>query len=125
MTRKIQTERSSGNVFADIGVANPEQALVKAKLARQINRIIADRKLSQAETAIILGVDQPRVSALSKGRLTVFSIDKMMQFAARLGNEVRISIKPSRNGGIRVADLRTSVHTSKQNRHPAPGATKG
>jgi predicted XRE-type DNA-binding protein len=107
MTREVQPHRSSGNVFADIGAANPEQALAKAQLARQINRIIVDRKLSQAQAAAILGVDQPRISALSKGRLSVFSLEKMMQFAARLGNEVRISIRPSRNSGIRVADLGT------------------
>jgi len=105
MNSKIEIERSSGNVFADIGVANPEEALAKAEIARQINNILIGRKLSQSQAAEILGIDQPRVSALSKGRLSLFSLDKMMQFASRLGNEVEITIKPSPHRGIRVADI--------------------
>lgn len=104
MKRKIEFERSTGNVFADIGVANPEEALAKAEIARQVNRIIADQGLTQSEAAAVLGIDQPRVSALSKGRLSVFSLEKMMQFASRLGNEVEISIKPSLHCGIKVSD---------------------
>jgi predicted XRE-type DNA-binding protein len=102
MGRKIKVEQSSGNVFADIGIANPEQALAKAEIARQVNRIIKERRLSQSQAADILGIDQPRVSALSTGRLSVFSLDKMMQFASLLGNEVAISIKPSEHSGIKV-----------------------
>ncbi len=103
MKRKIECERSSGNVFADIGVPNPEAALAKAEIARRINRIIAERQLTQAEAADILGVDQPRVSALNKGRLSLFSLEKMMQFASRLGNKVEITIKPSAHAGVSVA----------------------
>lgn len=103
MKRKIECERSSGNVFADIGVPNPEAALAKAEIARRINRIIAERQLTQAEAADILGVDQPRVSALNKGRLSLFSLEKMMQFASRLGNKVEITIKPSVHAGVSVA----------------------
>jgi predicted XRE-type DNA-binding protein len=102
MSRKIEFERSTGNVFADIGIANPEQALAKAELARQVNKIIEARQLSQSDAAAILGIDQPRVSALSKGRLSIFSLEKLMQFASRLGNQVEISIKPSKHGGIVV-----------------------
>jgi len=109
MKRTIKTERSSGNVFADIGVANPEQALAKAELARQINKMILERNLSQIEAGTLLGIDQPRVSALSTGRLAVFSLEKLMQFAARLGNQVEISLKPSQIGGIKVADPICSV----------------
>jgi predicted XRE-type DNA-binding protein len=104
MKRKIEFERSTGNVFADIGVANPEEALAKAEIARQVNHIIANQGLTQSEAAKVLGIDQPRVSALSKGRLSVFSLEKMMQFASRLGNEVEISIKPSLHCGIKVSD---------------------
>jgi len=102
MKRKIECEPSSGNVFADVGFTNPEEALAKAEIARHINRLIADRGLTQAEAGGILGVDQSRVSALSKGRLSVFSLEKMMQFASRLGNEVEIVIKPSGHSGIKV-----------------------
>jgi predicted XRE-type DNA-binding protein len=102
MSRKIEFERSTGNVFADIGIANPEQTLAKAEIARQVNKIIEARQLTQSDAAAILGIDQPRVSALSKGRLSVFSLEKLMQFASRLGNQVEISIKPSKRGGIVV-----------------------
>jgi predicted XRE-type DNA-binding protein len=105
MKRKIECERSSGNVFADIGLANPEEALAKAEIARQINQIIAQRELTQSQAGDILGVDQPRVSALSKGRLSLFSLEKMMQFASKLGNEVEITIKPSPHSGIKVVNL--------------------
>jgi predicted XRE-type DNA-binding protein len=102
MKRKIDCEQSSGNVFADVGMANPEEALAKAEIARHINELIAKRGLTQTEAGGILGVDQSRVSALSKGRLSVFSLEKMMQFASRLGNEVEIVIKPSRYPCIKV-----------------------
>lgn len=102
MKRKIECEQGSGNVFADIGLANPEEALAKAEIARHMNKLIAERGLTQAEASRILGIDQSRVSALRNGRLSVFSLEKMMQFASRLGNEVEIVIKPSRHSGIKV-----------------------
>jgi predicted XRE-type DNA-binding protein len=105
MKRTIECERGSGNVFADIGIGNPEEALAKAEIARQLNKIIAERGLTQTEAGQILGIDQPRVSALSNGRLSVFSLDKLMQFASKLGNAVEITIKPSERGGIKVASV--------------------
>ncbi len=114
MKRTIECERSSGNVFADIGVTNPEEALVKAEIARHINKLIAERGLTQTDAGDILGVDQPRVSALSKGRLSLFSLEKMMQFASRLGNEVEITIKPSQHRGIKVASLAKPAELEQQ-----------
>jgi predicted XRE-type DNA-binding protein len=110
MKRKIECERSSGNVFADVGIANPEEALAKAEIARHINKLIAERGLTQTEAGGILGVDQSRVSALSSGRLSLFSLGKMMQFASRLGNEVEIVIKPSRQPRIKV---RTGIRQAR------------
>jgi predicted XRE-type DNA-binding protein len=109
MKRKIECEASTGNVFADIGLSNPEEALAKAEIARQVNQIISVRGLTQGQAGDILGIDQPRVSALSKGRLSLFSLEKMMQFASRLGNEVEISIKPSAHSGIKVTNLAGAV----------------
>ncbi len=114
MKRKIECEASTGNVFADIGLSNPEEALAKAEIARQVNQIIAARELTQGEAGEILGIDQPRVSALSNGRLSLFSLEKMMQFAARLGNEVEISIKPSVHGGIKVTNLASDFNVPLQ-----------
>ncbi len=104
MKRSIQFERGSGNVFADIGATDPDKALAKAKLASQVNGMISERNLTQLEAARILGIDQPRISALSRGRLSVFSLEKLMRFASLLGNEVEISVRPSAHRRIVVAD---------------------
>lgn len=121
MKRKIECEQSTGNVFADIGVPNADAALAKAEIARRINQIIAERGLTQSQAADILGVDQPRVSALSKGRLTLFSLEKMMLFVSKLGNRVDISIRPSLHAGIRVAKpSRGLPRTSLPPSEPSP-----
>ena len=102
MAKRIQSEKGSGNVFADFGLPNPEEALAKSEIARQVNRILADRKLSQAEAGVILGIAQPRVSDLVCGRLVRFFLDKLIDFAKRLGNDVEIRIKPSRRPRLKV-----------------------
>jgi predicted XRE-type DNA-binding protein len=107
MAKRIQSEKGSGNVFADIGLPNPEEALAKAEIARQVNRILVARKLSQAEAGMILGIAQPRVSDLIRGRLGRFSLDKLINFAKRSGNDVEIRIKPSRRPRLKV--LRTAA----------------
>jgi len=107
MAKRIQNEKGSGNVFADIGLPNPEEALAKAEIARQVNQILVARKLSQAEAGMILGIAQPRVSDLIRGRLGRFSLDKLINFAKRSGNDVEIRIKPSRRPRLKV--LRTAA----------------
>jgi predicted XRE-type DNA-binding protein len=107
MAKRIQSEKGSGNVFADIGLPNPEEALAKAEIARQVNQILVARKLSQAEAGVILGIAQPRVSDLIRGRLGRFSLDKLINFAKRSGNDVEIRIKPSRRPRLKV--LRTAA----------------
>ena len=71
---------SSGNVFADLGVPNPEEALAKAELAHKIIVLIRERGLTQVQAAKLLGIDQPKVSALIRGRLTGFSLERLMRF---------------------------------------------
>ena len=107
MAKRIQSEKRSGNVFAGLGLPNPEEALAKAEIARQVNRILVARKLSQAEAGVILGIAQPRVSDLFRGRLGRFSLDKLIDFAKRSGNDVEIRIKPSRRPRLKV--LRTAA----------------
>ncbi len=63
-SRVPEVEASSGNVFADLGVPDANEALVQAKLAQRICAILSERKLTQARAAALLGVDQPKVSAL-------------------------------------------------------------
>ncbi len=94
MTEEIKVQVSSGNVFADLGLPNPEEMLIKAKLASKIGDIIAARNLTQIDAAEILGVDQPKVSALIRGKLTGFSTERLFRFLNALGNDVEISVKP-------------------------------
>lgn len=94
-----QVEESSGNVFADIGVRNPEEALAKAKLASEINRIIEERHLTQAQAAQLLGIDQPKISALTRGRLTGFSTERLFRFLNALDRDVEIVIRPRTSTG--------------------------
>lgn len=96
MTKDIQVERSSGNVFADLRIPNPEQYLAKAELAAKILKIVQRRRLTQAATAKLLGVSQPNVSALLNGRLDGFSTDRLFRFLNVLGCDVKISVSPPR-----------------------------
>jgi predicted XRE-type DNA-binding protein len=102
MAKRIQGEKGGGNFFADIGLPDPEEALAKAEIAREVNRILVARKLSQTEAGVILGIAQPRVSDLIRGRLGRFSLDKLIDFAKRSGNDVEIRIKPSRRPRLKV-----------------------
>ncbi|MDO8671901.1 MAG: helix-turn-helix transcriptional regulator [Dehalococcoidia bacterium] len=90
----IGLTESSGNVFDDLAVEDPEEALVKAKLARVIGTIILSRRMTQTRAAEVLGIDQPKVPALARGRLTGFSIDRLLRFIVALDRDVEISIKP-------------------------------
>jgi predicted XRE-type DNA-binding protein len=85
---------SSGNVFADLGLPNPEEMLAKAELAIKIAEILRRRRLTQVQAAEVLGVDQPKVSALIRGRLSGFSIERLLRFLLLLGTDVSITIMP-------------------------------
>jgi len=89
---------SSGNVFADLGVPNPEEALAKAELANKISVLIQKRKLTQARAAKLLGIDQPKVSMLLRGRLTGFSLERLMRFLLLLGQDIKISVHATPQG---------------------------
>ncbi len=87
---------SSGNVFADLGNPRAEEALAKAELAQKIIDIIRARRLTQSEAAHLLKVDQPKVSALTRGRLSGFSIDRLLRFLMLLGHDIEITVKTRR-----------------------------
>ena len=82
----------SGNVFADIGLPNPEELLAKARLASAIQDMIELRRFTQTEAAKIMGIDQPKVSKIIRGRLTEFSTERLLGFLMRLGADVDIVI---------------------------------
>lgn len=87
-------EESSGNVFADLKIANSEEFLMKAKLAFQIKKIIDKQELTQKEAANLLGLDQPKISALCRGRLAGFSYERLFKLLAILNQDIEIVIKP-------------------------------
>jgi len=95
-TKSIRTEKSSGNVFADLGLSHPEQELLKAKLSLQIYRLIKDRRITQMEAGKILGIKQPHVSALMRNRSGAFSVERLMEFLTALGQDVEIAVRPAR-----------------------------
>jgi predicted XRE-type DNA-binding protein len=93
---KIRAETSGGNVFADLGLPHPEQELLKARLTLQIYRLVKARGLKQAEAGNILGIKQPHVSALMRNRSGSFSVERLMQFLTALGQDVEITVRPTR-----------------------------
>ncbi|MCC3417373.1 MAG: XRE family transcriptional regulator [Microcoleus sp. PH2017_29_MFU_D_A] len=94
MSKEIDIQVSSGNIFADLGMPNADEMLMKAELVRQINEIITQRKLNQLQAAEVLGIDQPKVSALMRGKLTGFSTERLFRFLNALGCDVQIVVKP-------------------------------
>ena len=103
---EIPVERSSGNVFEDIGLAQSAELLVKSEIAARIAAIIEKRGLTQAKAAEILGIDQPSVSDLVRGRLRGFSSDRLFRFLNALGQDVRIVIVPRPPNSRRIGHLR-------------------
>ncbi len=99
-------EKSSGNVFADLGLPNPEERLAKAHLALEIGRIIKARKLTQQAAAKLMGIDQPKVSHVLTGRLAGYSTERLMGFLTALGRDIEIVVRPAprrrRQGRLRV-----------------------
>ena len=95
MSKKIQVEEGSGNVFTDIGLPNPEERLAKAGLATRISEAIRSRRLTQTQAARVLKIDQPKISRLLRGQLSGFSTERLMHFLTLLGRDVEITVKPA------------------------------
>lgn len=93
MSKEIDIQVSSGNIFADLGMPNSDEMLMKAELVRQITELVNQRKLNQIQAAEVLGIDQPKVSALMRGQLTGFSTERLFRFLNALGCDVQIVVK--------------------------------
>jgi predicted XRE-type DNA-binding protein len=96
MTDEITVHDSSGNVFADLGIEDADEYMAKSELAAQILRIVQRQRLTQAKVAKLLGIRQPKVSELLRGRLDGFSADRMLRFITRLGYDVQIKLSKAR-----------------------------
>jgi predicted XRE-type DNA-binding protein len=88
-----RVKESSGNVFWDLGLPDPDGLLAKAELTRQLYEAIKQRGLTQAEAAKLLGLRQPDVSKLMRAQHTGFSTDRLMKLLTRLGHDVQIIVR--------------------------------
>jgi predicted XRE-type DNA-binding protein len=88
--------QGTANVFADLGLPHPEQQLIKARLTLQIYAIIRKRGMTQVQAAAALGVKQPQVSLLMRNRARSFSVGRLLEFLTRLGQDVEVTIRPTR-----------------------------
>jgi predicted XRE-type DNA-binding protein len=95
-TPSIAIETGSGNVYADLGLADAQEMLVKAKLASKIAEIILRQKLTQQQAAELLAMPQPKVSLMLRGQFRGISESKMLDCLARLGRDIDIVVKPAR-----------------------------
>jgi predicted XRE-type DNA-binding protein len=96
--RGIEHEKGSGNVYADLGLPDAHERLVRSKLGFHVYKLLAARKLNQREIAALLGVRQPEVSHLMNGHFNRFTTDKLLDFLRRLDRKVTIQISPRRPG---------------------------
>jgi predicted XRE-type DNA-binding protein len=94
MNKKKDYAVSSGNIFADLGFPDAEERMAKVNLAVQINTLIQRKKLTQKQAAELLDIDQPKISALSTGKLAGFSLERLFRFLTILGQDIIINITP-------------------------------
>jgi predicted XRE-type DNA-binding protein len=94
VSKQVHVERSSGNVFADLGLPNPEEHLAKATIALAVARTIRERELTQEQAGAILGLTQPKVSDLVRGHLDKFTLDRLMRYLCKLDYDVTIRFQP-------------------------------
>jgi predicted XRE-type DNA-binding protein len=97
--RRIPIEASSGNVFADLGLPDAIDRDTKVRLAVKINKLFAAQRLNQVRAAALLDISQPKISALKNYRLDGFSVERLMNFIAALGEDVKISFSPRKTVG--------------------------
>ena len=129
----IEIETGSGNVYADIGMVDADEMIVKAQLASKIGEIIKGRKWSQQKAAEVLGITQPKLSKMLRGQFRGISEAKMLDCLARLGRDVQIVIGPARRSisarrvavvftawvGLGVWSPRVQKHTRRSHVLPA------
>jgi predicted XRE-type DNA-binding protein len=103
--KTLERESSSGNVFADLGLADADEHLIKASLVVKIDQTIRQRHLTQTAAAQLIGIDQPKVSAMLAGQFRGYSVERLMRFLVALGHDVEIVVKPRKRGSaeLRVA----------------------
>jgi len=99
----IEIEESSGNVYADLGMPDAEEMLVKCHLAMKIEEIIKSRRWTQQQAAEVLGMPQPKLSKMLRGQFRGISQAKMLECLNLLGRDVQIVVSPARRTRARAA----------------------
>ena len=99
MPRKIEFEVGSGNIFADIGLPDAETHFLKAQIVAEIYRLTKERKLTQTAAGKRMGISQPEVSRMFKGRFREYSVDRLMAFLTTFGRDVEIRVRPHKKAG--------------------------
>ncbi len=106
MKKKGKFTESSGNVFEDLGLEDASELAIKSDLVAAIYRTITARGFkNQTEAAVLMGIDQPRVSKLMRGYFDEYSVERLLEFLAALGNDIEIRVRrraKAKRGHIRV-----------------------
>ena len=92
--RRIKMEIGSGNIFADLGLPNAEEHLLKASLVVQLHRLIKARKLTQVAAAKLIGVKQPDLSNILRGHYQGFSLERLMRMLTAFNQDIKITVRP-------------------------------
>lgn len=108
-SRTVLVERGSGNVFADLGLADAEEHLFKATLASRIDDIVSQRNLTQVQAALLMGLAQPDVSRLLRGDFREFSVERLLRLLIALGRDIDIVIRPKPSRARRSGRLQVIV----------------
>lgn len=103
VTKIIEHDIGSNNIFADIGLPNAEEHMVKAKLVLKIDTLMRAGDLKQIEAARLFGVKQPDVSKMLRGDFRQFSVERLMRFLVALGQDVEIVVTPHRDRTVGAA----------------------
>jgi predicted XRE-type DNA-binding protein len=105
--REEKFQVSSGNVFADLGVASAEDHKLKAELVFKIDGLLKARRMKQREAAELFGVRQPDISKMLRGDFRQFSVERLLRFLVNLDQDVEIKIRPHQ-GQTRPPELHIS-----------------
>jgi predicted XRE-type DNA-binding protein len=97
--RKIEVHESTGNVFADLGLPNPEERLLKANIVSELHRLIKERELTQVKAAKLIGIHQPDLSFLLRGDFDDYSVERLMKMLTAFEQDIEIVMRPNRNAG--------------------------
>jgi len=94
--RRMKIEAGSGNVFADLGLPDAEDMLLKSQIVAQLHRLIKEQKLTQSAAAKLIGIGQPDLSNVLRGRFRGYSAERLMRMLTAFDQDVEITVRPHR-----------------------------